>query len=293
MHCIRQHRTEDSSLAINEQLQTNANMNQQKQQCHPHHVKINGRTLKRALEIIKANHRFGDFSATDWVNACPVCDAYALGAELKPPSPFLCADGVMRTIDDFDGATETFSAEIMDFCGFTFSRSALDSGIALCVMENPSTLAVQEMGATLGRSRDSARALEFSEKVCIWGGGQRVWANLIRRNPDALGERLGEWFRFVDEAPTAEAAIERGIEIDGLAVSFASKHLRMISPEKYAVLDDVLCSGLGFALNPKGYRFFLQSLRDFLAEHHLTHNVAILESGLFMLVRQNVRSKKA
>ena len=268
-------------------------MNQKLHQCHNHHVKINGRTLKRALEIVKPNHRFKDFSVTEWVNACPVCDAYALGAELTSPSPFICADGVMRTIVDFDAATEYFSSEIMDFCGFTFSRSALDSAIALCAMEDPSTLAVQEMGATIGRSRDSNRALQFSEKVCNWGRGQRVWANLTRRNPDDLGELLSEWFHYIDDAPTVEAVIERGIEIDGLAVSFASKHLRMISPEKYAVLDEVLCSGLGFALNPKGYRFFLQSLSDFLAEHRLAHNVAILESGLFMLVRQNVRSKKS
>lgn len=57
-------------------------------------------------------------------------------------------------------------------------------------------------------------------------------------------------------------AILKGTQIRGLDVSFASKHLRMLEPKKYAVLDNVLSKGLGFALNSRGYRFFLSTLRS-------------------------------
>ena len=86
-------------------------------------------------------------------------------------------------------------------------------------------------------------------------------------------------------------AISKGIEIDGLGVSFASKHLRMIAPETFPVLDQVLSEGLGFALNRKGYALFTQLLRDFMAQHEITEPIATLESGIFLLVRQQVRAQ--
>ncbi|MNR55158.1 hypothetical protein D3C85_1754790 [compost metagenome] len=65
----------------------------------------------------------------------------------------------------------------------------------------------------------------------------------------------------------------------------------MLAPEKYAVLDDVLSEGLGFALNGKGYRLFLSSLRKFSVDHSISGNLAELEAGIFLLVRQEVRSR--
>lgn len=70
---------------------------------------------------------------------------------------------------------------------------------------------------------------------------------------------MGEWLKGTAGA-SDEDAILGGTNILGLGVSFASKHLRMLAPEKYAVLDDVLSEGLGFALNSKGYRLFPEFL---------------------------------
>lgn len=54
----------------------------------------------------------------------------------------------------------------------------------------------------------------------------------------------------------------------------------------------MLSEGLGYALNPKGYALFMRHLRDFhkqLAASGWDHSLARTESGLFVLVRQNVR----
>jgi hypothetical protein len=58
-------------------------------------------------------------------------------------------------------------------------------------------------------------------------------------------------------------AIEYGIAIKGLAVSFASKHLRMMQPHRFAVLDEGIENGAGLAANPFGYRLVLAMLETF------------------------------
>lgn len=252
--------------------------------------RINGRTLKAALNETKANHQFGQFLSTQWVIVCPTCDAYALGADTIHPWPFACFDGVMRTVNDFEPNTREFDFKYLDFCGFRFSRSALESAILLARKENETTSYVESLGAALAAG-SPINLLEFSQKVCDWGQGQRVWANLIRLNGrEKLEYLLGEWLKDASGA-SDEDAILGGINILGLGVSFASKHLRMLVPEKYAVLDDVLSEGLGFALNYKGYQLFLRCLRNFSAEHSIPGSLAELEAGIFLLVRQEVRSR--
>ena len=49
-------------------------------------------------------------------------------------------------------------------------------------------------------------------------------------------------------------------------------------------------SGLGIALNEKGYALFMRLLRDFKEAIGFEHSIAILEMVIFNLVRQQVRS---
>lgn len=252
-------------------------------------ARINGRTLRNALKVTNAKHQFGKFLDTQWVDVCPSCDAVALGADTPHPWPFACSDGVMRTVEDIRPETYRFESEDLDFCGFGFSRSALKSAIQLAGIEFKTTKDVEKAGAeiTTGKAVD---VLKFSKMVCDWGQGARVWGNLSSRNgADKLKCMLDEWLNGIANV-SDEDAILGGTKISGLGVSFASKHLRMMEPTKYAVLDDVLCKGLGFALNEKGYRLFLHSLRQFSADHSISVPLAELEAGIFMLVRQVVRS---
>lgn len=65
----------------------------------------------------------------------------------------------------------------------------------------------------------------------------------------------------------------------------------MIDPERFGVLDAVLEEGLGFALNPKGFAFFMKELRQLKEHIRFNGSIAQLEMGLFVLVRQTVRAR--
>jgi len=257
-------------------------------------VKINGRTLrefsKQTLGESVAKQVFGKSSVTDWVSICPNCNAYALGVDTTYPCAFLCADDVMRTIHDFDwGGTNTFNHEFLDFYGFKFSSTALYSEANIS-MSDQKTCAVQTMGSALSDNLTPEGALAFSYAVVNWGRGGRVWGNLKRFHSDNLGHQIHDWILELQQDKKDEEAIAHGINIKGLGVSFASKHLRMFNSEKYAVLDEVLSDGLGIALNEKGYALFMRLLREFKKEISFEHSISILEMAIFHLVRQQVRS---
>lgn len=254
--------------------------------------KILGRSLQTALDIIKPNHQFPKFQPSDWVTVCPRCDAYALGADMQNQWPFLCADGAWRVVGDFDGVeSHTLDAEIFEFGGLKFSARALTDAIYRLSEADTTTQAVEQRGAQLDADSDF---LDFCESVCAWGGGQRVYANLIRLNGEAeLRSSLQAWLLEAKTGDNLEQTIAQGVRIKGLGVSFASKHLRMLDPHKYAVLDSVLSEGLGFALNPKGYELFMNMLAALRTCHQFTQSLAQLEAGIFYLVRQQVRANDA
>lgn len=267
-------------------------MERYRHDCQTELARIHGRTLKQALAFTRAKPTFGNIIATQWVDICPLCDAYALGMETNHPWPFLCADGVMRTAEDFDPTTRQPGGEHLNFYGLGLTRSALDSAIKLAQQEFEGTRRLEEIGATFMTGNPAMTSLEFCQAVCTWGKGLRVWGNLTRhyRLPE-LERALDDWLAIAAATDDAASAIAPGVAIKGLRVSFASKHLRMLDPQRYAVLDEVISQGLGFAMNPAGYALFLRCLQEFRARQELPCNVATLESGLFYLIRQSVRAR--
>ena len=251
------------------------------------HCWINGRTLQLAMKETKANRTFKPFRLTDRVPVDPRKDAYLLGAEFKNPFPFCTGSGVMATVRDVDATT----IQVQEFGLFKCTASAFECSLYWTQTENPTTKAVEALGRSiLGGVWD--RCHEFSKQVCDWGGGGRVWGNLERHHsPDALQTELHQWFLSADVADGKSSAIEGGLGIKGLGVSFASKHLRLLKPDCYAVLDDVLSVGLGFALNPAGYDLFVHELKQFKKRYAVSHSLAEIESSLFGLVRQSVRGQ--
>ncbi|WP_346798037.1 hypothetical protein R5M92_04030 [Halomonas sp. Bachu 37] len=162
----------------------------------------------------------------------------------------------------------------------------------LAQQEFEGTRRIENIGATFLNNNPTMNSLDFSQAVCEWGKGPRVWSYLTRhyRLPD-LEQALDDWLAIAAATDDVASAIAPGVAIKGLGVSFASKHLRMLDPYRYAVLDEVISEGLGFAMNPTGYALFLRCLHEFLARHGLPYSVATLESGLFYLARQQVRAR--
>ena len=246
--------------------------------CNAPMAKIDHRTWEDPVKQKKKDN---------WVTVCPKCNADSLVKSI--PKPFLCHDGVMRTKEDLDSDTNLYKSKDLNFAGFTFSESALCSSIKLIQLEGPPKK-VEKLGRALTRNLDTASSLDFrkfSEAVCDWGGIWRVWGK-IKKN-DNLAEKLRFWFQKAKGPQDAGVAISCGIKIRGLGVSSASKHLRMLFPQKFAVLDSVLSKGLGFASDIEGYTLFMQDLHQFRQKHSFKDNVATLESGIFRLVRQQVR----
>lgn len=253
-------------------------------------AKINGRTLKMLVQ--GRNHRFGRINPKKWIEICPSCDAKTLKTSDDMTTPFLCADGVMRVATDFDQSTGQYVGSELTFACLRFSQSALRNAMYVFQKQEGFTRDVEAVGASISEFSSPSELLAFSEIVCKWGRGQRVWGNLLRLNKStALAKKYAAWFASARTAKDDEHAIQPGSVIPGLGISFASKHLRMLDPGRYAVLDAVLSDGLGFALNPKGYKLFMTLLREFAEADCLGGNVAAVEGGLFVLVRQQVRAQ--
>ena len=134
---------------------------------------INGRTLNKSILSTGANHSFGKFSPTERVPIELPRDLYALGAELVHATPFVVGRNTFVTAHDFDRLQTIF-----EFANFRFTENALKSA-AKEVTSDPLTIDLERRG-DLHTESAPANAIEFSQQVCIWGAGQRVWGNLTR-----------------------------------------------------------------------------------------------------------------
>ena len=264
-------------------------------QCSGPTGRINGRTLRQSPArrglLKKADEKH-------WFAVCPTCERKQLYDDQGIALPFLAADGAMRTVKD------TSATALLTLAGFRFSQNALESGLRLANREDDkpqahtSTASVEARAQQYRQAPTAASALRLSIDVCNWGGGGRVFGNLKRRHAGHLGDAMHRWMQAAlatasDGEAIAQASPQRPAGLPhGLGISFGSKHLRMLDPVRFAVLDSVLSEGLGYALNPKGYALFMRHLRDFhqqLSASGWGHSLARTESGLFVLVRQNVR----
>ena len=77
----------------------------------------------------------------------------------------------------------------------------------------------------------------FVKAVCKWGGYPGIWGRVLHNN--GLSQ-LARTFRVatqaLDNQASLEIAIRRVLSVHGLGVSFASKHLRFLSPQRCAIL---------------------------------------------------------
>jgi hypothetical protein len=105
---------------------------------------------------------------------------------------------------------------------------------------------------------------QFIKAVCHWGGYPGVAARVIKNNMEPA---LRYAFEAAHSHVTAQddiSAIKSLLKLKGLAVSFASKHLKFLAPEKAVVLDGTISARLGYALTPDGYQAFVSDCRRIL-----------------------------
>lgn len=258
---------------------------------------INGNTYSQALNARDIEHQ--PISVKEWVQVCPRCDRDRLHSQAGTSLPFLASDSVMRTVTEYEEDTAVLS-EPMRFARFAMSPDALRSAYALYNEYDAirpitaRTEYAEAAGRAFAKRPTPDAAFQFSKAVCKWGGGERVWGKLlVRDNRQQLAMRLNSCLAKVLTCNDAKLAIQHVHSINGFGISFASKHLRMLVPDSFPVLDDVLSVGLGFALNPNGYVLFRSMLQSFQEDNAIPGSLAQLEGALFLLVRQHVRSTKS
>ena len=173
----------------------------------------------------------------------------------------------------------------LTFAGITISRRALHEKIADVQRH---TRLFEQQGAALARKPTPANAFAFSEAVCCgWTHkmGCRVWALLLKHNPNDLDKKLCRWFKIAIKAADVETALAPGLAIKGLGVSFASKQLRILQPKRFAVLDSVFSRELEFGLKPAEYVRFLDELWAFRKRYDLRKPIGTLENGIYLLIK--------
>ncbi len=211
--------------------------------------------------------------------------------------PFCSADDIFLNILDISEMSPVYF-----FSSLEFTKNVFKNTLGLLDLEENTTPKLEDFGKKILNSEcvSEKEAIDFCRDVCDWGRQNRVFANIKRYNPNNYGNLLANWFNFViknknPNLKTIRQIADMGDDIKGLGLSFASKHLRMLNPKVFPVLDDVLARGLGFMLNSSGYSLFINSIHQFkhinqeLFVRDLT--IADIEMILFLLTRQFVRSE--
>jgi hypothetical protein len=121
--------------------------------------------------------------------------------------------------------------------------------------DDPDTRSIEEAAAALAEDGFSeARTAEFIRSVCRWGGYSGVAGRVLRDNETpVLSTRLAAACAAANTGDPC-AGLSELLKIRGLAVSFASKHLRFLAPDSAIVLDRIISSRLGYPLSISGYR---------------------------------------
>jgi hypothetical protein len=137
-------------------------------------------------------------------------------------------------------------------------------------------------------------------RVCGWGGYHGIGGRVLGRNPpEVIGTALWGAYQMCEEGKPVEG-LGHLTRLSGLAVSFASKHLRFLAPERAVVLDSIISTRLGYPLDGFGYREFLADCYALLEavrtsgvpypfEDEGGWRLSEIEMGLFQQLRDDLR----
>ena len=131
---------------------------------------------------------------------------------------------------------------------------------------DPMTLSIEEEGARLVSADFNTSAVSgFVRRVCSWGGYAGIGGRVLKRNEmQDIAATLRDAHGLALQSRPAEA-VERLCRLKGLGISFASKHLKFLAPERAVVLDSIIAGRLGYALTPSGYAELLADCGAMLA----------------------------
>lgn len=173
---------------------------------------------------------------------------------------------------------------------------AFPSLLARHVAAYPLTPRVEQLAAEYVTDGFPLRQTEtFVRAVCKWGGYSGVAGKVLKHNRlSTVRDQLRKAYdASVEENP--REAITEIISINCLAVSFGSKHLKFLDPNRAVVLDSIISERLGYRREPDDYVAFLDvcgSIRDTLNKLNVVAGapntrwrVSDVEMAIFMHLR--------
>ncbi len=110
------------------------------------------------------------------------------------------------------------------------------------------------------------RLFGFMRMVFGWGGTGNIGTNFMKHNAEKLDDvhcRFLLSLNFLNDGKDKEA-IESLASLKGLRVSYASKHLKFLNPNKAVVLDLLIERGLGYQRTSDGYVEFIGKCREWM-----------------------------
>jgi hypothetical protein len=115
---------------------------------------------------------------------------------------------------------------------------------------DPKTCEIEQFAKLIGEGGfDPDNTVQLIKKVCGWGGYSGVSGRVLRDN--TVSELCALMARALSRVKEGDVCggLSSLLEIKGLGVSFASKHLKFIAPDRAVVLDSVISSRLGYPLS--------------------------------------------
>jgi hypothetical protein len=112
---------------------------------------------------------------------------------------------------------------------------------------------------------DITKSIDFVRAVCLWGEDPRIAGKVIKRNRprSKISHALSNAYHSSIQGEIARS-LQAITSLEGLAISFGTKHLKFLDPDRHVVLDSIISESLGYKRDRDGYLNWLEACHEFL-----------------------------
>lgn len=121
----------------------------------------------------------------------------------------------------------------------------------------PGTIELELDGYNLIKSYfNSEKLIKFINDVCNWGRYSGISGRVLRNNTiEEIQVRFADALDILNaDYSDVSLALKQIIKINGLSISFGSKHLRFIRPDICSILDSIISEELSYPLDTNGFK---------------------------------------